>query len=80
VLLALAVTVRTWQYAGNASLWLDEVELARNILQRPLLTLPTEPLARDQVAPPGFLGLEELVVMSLGDSDLTLRPRATRYG
>lgn len=72
-LLVLAVTVRTWQYAGNASLWLDEVELARNILQRPLIELLTEPLARDQVAPPGFLGLERLVVMSLGDSDLALR-------
>jgi hypothetical protein len=72
-LLLLAVALRTWQYAGNGSLWLDEVELARNILQRPLGQLLTTPLLRDQVAPPGYLGLTKLVVMMLGDSELALR-------
>jgi hypothetical protein len=71
--LVLAATLRVWQYLGNASLWLDEAELARNILQHQLPQLLTQPLLRDQVAPPGFLALERLVVSAWGGSEPALR-------
>lgn len=73
VLFVLAVALRLWQYLGNASLWLDEAELAQNILHRRLVELVTEPLVRDQVAPAGFLAIERLVVVALGGSESALR-------
>jgi hypothetical protein len=65
--------LRVWQYAARTSLWLDELALARNILDRPLPRLLGDPLAYDQVAPPGFLLAERLVVLALGDGELQLR-------
>ena len=58
LLAALAVVLRAWAYFSNTSLWLDEILLARNILELPLPALLTEPLYLDQVAPLGFLLIE----------------------
>jgi hypothetical protein len=73
LLLLAAGGVRIWQFAGAPSLWFDEILLARNILQRPLLRLLTEPLASRQVAPAGFLALERLAVVAFGPNDRALR-------
>ncbi len=61
------------QYAAQRTLWVDELALTRNILDRPLADLVTRPLAFDQVAPAGFLVLQKGVVATLGDSELALR-------
>src|SRR5262249_23255204 len=72
VLLA-GATLRLWQYLGNASLWLDELALARNIVDDPLGTLLAGRPDYTQVAPPGFLFCEKIAVSSLGSSEAALR-------
>jgi hypothetical protein len=72
-LLTTGIVFRIWQYLGHASLWVDEIKLAQNITATPISRLLTEPLAQQQVAPPGFLLLEKLSVLGLGSSDLALR-------
>ncbi len=72
-LVAAGVLLRLWQYAGNTSLWFDEIALAENILHRPLGKLLFFPLDLDQVAPPGFLLLVKAAVTFFGPSDLALR-------
>ncbi|MFL5575931.1 MAG: hypothetical protein ACJ79S_08195 [Gemmatimonadaceae bacterium] len=71
--LAAGAALRIWQYAGGASLSLDELALARNVVDRPLGSLLVERLAYGQVAPRGFLLLEKLAVLLLGGSEYALR-------
>jgi hypothetical protein len=66
-------TLRLWQYAGNASLWLDEIALAKNILDRPWVELLTAPLDYLQSAPKGFLLAEKLAVTVFGPNEYALR-------
>lgn len=72
-LVLVGVALRCWQLLAGISLWLDETLLARNILELPLRTLLTEPLAIDQVAPRGFLLAEKLAVLAFGPHDWALR-------
>lgn len=72
-LLAIGLVLRIVAYAGNAPLWLDEILLARNIIDLPLAALLTEPLGLDQVAPRGFLLVERLAVLAFGPGELSLR-------
>jgi hypothetical protein len=67
------VALRLWAYASNTSLYLDEILLARNILDLPMRHLLTQPLFFDQVAPRGFLLAEKTAVVTLGTSELALR-------
>ncbi len=71
--MAVGVGLRIWAYAAEPSLWLDEILLARNILNLPLGHLLTQPLYLDQVAPRGFLLVEKLVVTAFGPGELALR-------
>src|SRR6476659_7061267 len=73
LLILLGVALRAWAYFSNASLWLDELLVSRNILGLPLSHLLTKPLLLDQVAPRGFLLLEKLAVDTLGRNELALR-------
>ncbi|GAC1648908.1 MAG: hypothetical protein NVS4B3_05170 [Gemmatimonadaceae bacterium] len=73
VLVLLGIVLRGWAYVRNASLWLDEILLGRNILELPLRELVTQPLQLDQVAPRGFLLAEKLVVVAAGESEFALR-------
>jgi hypothetical protein len=73
VVLLLGVALRIWNYAGNAALSLDEILVGRNILELPMRVLVTEPLRLDQVAPRGFLFIEKLAVLALGENELALR-------
>jgi hypothetical protein len=69
----LGAALRVWQYAGAGSLSLDEVALARGILERDLAALLTQPLPWGQVAPKGFLLVEKLASGSFAPSDAALR-------
>jgi hypothetical protein len=71
VLVAVGVALRCWQFAGNASLHLDELALVRNVVDRRYADLLT-PLSYGQVAPPGFLLVERLC-WSIFHSDWSLR-------
>ena len=72
-LLGCGAVLRLWQYFGNASLWLDELALVRNIVDRPLSELLLQPLAYSQIAPPGFLLIEKGLVTFLGNHEYALR-------
>lgn len=71
--LLLGAGLRLWQYFGNPSLWMDELALTRNVLERPLGLLLGAPLDFAQVAPPGFLLLLKSATWWLGDSEYALR-------
>jgi len=73
VLVILGAGLRLWQYAANPAIWQDEVAVARNILDRPLIDLLVQPLAYDQSAPKGFLLAEKAAVSLFGPSDHALR-------
>ena len=72
-LVLIGAALRLWQYAANTSLWLDEIAIARNILERPLGELLTTPLVYFQAAPKGFLLAEKTAVTLLGPSEYALR-------
>src|SRR5579862_2263507 len=72
-LLTVAAGLRLWQYLANTSAWLDEIALARNILDRSLWSLLTTPLAYDQTAPKGFLLVEKIAILLFGRSDYVFR-------
>lgn len=63
---------RVVQYLSNRSLWVDEVNLAANIIKRSYGEL-AEPLSSSQAAPLGFLWLEKLATQLWGNSEYALR-------
>ena len=71
-LISLGVALRTWQYAGRGSLWLDEAALARNVLARSWAEL-LQPLDYTQVAPRGFLLATKAAASLLGPTEHALR-------
>ncbi len=76
LLLALTVIgagLRLMQYGADAALSLDEIAVARNVLERGWQNLLSAPLAYDQTAPRGFLLAEKLAAGIFGDSDYALR-------
>jgi len=72
-LLAIGVALRVWQYLGDMSLWFDELSIARNVYERTLGELMTEPLGYDQIAPLGFLAMVKGSALLAGPTDLALR-------
>jgi hypothetical protein len=72
-IVAVGAALRVWQYAGNPSLELDELALARNIVGRPTWDLLFKPLHFAQVAPQGFLLSEKGMVLLLGHTEYALR-------
>jgi hypothetical protein len=69
----LGTALRGWQYAGGATMWLNEIVIARNVVDRSAADLVTRPLDYDQAAPPGYLLLTKLAVASLGTGELAFR-------
>lgn len=65
--------LRLVQYLGSGALWLDELALAHNVLERSAWELVREPLMFHQVAPVGFLLAQKAIVSALGSSDWVLR-------
>src|SRR3954467_11758071 len=73
VVLAFGVTLRVWQYQHDAALWIDEIAVARNVIDRPMSRLLVEPLAYGQTAPKGFLLIEKLAIALAGPSERAFR-------
>jgi hypothetical protein len=71
-LVAVGSLLRIVGWLHARSLWRDEASLAFNILHRDFASY-THPLALDQAAPIGFLGIEKVVVGLIGDSEQALR-------
>lgn len=72
-LIAAGALLRVFQWLGGRSLWLDEIMLSRNVLDRGWTELLGTPLHFNQVAPAGFLALQKLAVTLFGDGELALR-------
>jgi hypothetical protein len=70
--MGVGIVLRVAQYAANRSLWIDEADLALNLLSRSFLGL-TRPLGYGQGAPIGFLFTEEAVTRLVGFSEYALR-------
>lgn len=73
IIVGLGIVLRTIAWLGRVELWIDEVAVARNVLERSLWTLLVVPLDFGQTAPKGFLLLEWLVTRVAGDADAALR-------
>ncbi|HKP15997.1 MAG TPA: glycosyltransferase family 39 protein [Gemmatimonadaceae bacterium] len=72
VLLGIGVMLRLRQYVDRRSLWLDEIWVALNIVERDFLGL-ARPLDYAQSAPVGFLWMERIAVVLGGVNELALR-------
>jgi hypothetical protein len=70
--LCIGAGLRIWQYLANSSLWIDELALTRNIIDRPLSGLWL-PLDYAQVAPVGFLFVQKFLTRLLGTNEFVLR-------
>ena len=70
--IAVGLVVRLRQYAANRSLWLDELWLANNIVDRGYAELAT-PLADAQTAPLGFLWIVKSITLVFGSGEYALR-------
>lgn len=68
----LGIALRLALYLANRSLWVDEANLAVNLVARSFRELCL-PLDYEQGAPLGFLFLERTAVLSLGESEFSLR-------
>jgi hypothetical protein len=64
--------LRTFCYARNHSLWIDEAMLALNVVHRTPVEL-LEPLDLNQGAPVGYLLLSKAVVKAFGPGEYALR-------
>ena len=72
VLAAVGSVLRLVGWLHDRSLWRDESSLAFNLLHRDFGSY-THPLALDQAAPLGFLGIEKAAIGLFGDSEQAMR-------
>jgi hypothetical protein len=72
-ILFVGIALRVWQYLANTSMWFDELSIARNITERSLPQLLSQPLAYTQTAPLGFLGVLDASKNLFGPGDMSLR-------
>lgn len=70
--IAIGVVLRTWQFVGRGSLWLDEAAIARNVLARNWREL-LEPLDYAQIAPSAFLLATKASTLLFGANEYALR-------
>jgi len=68
----IGAVLRLWHYFGARSLWIDEAYIALNFLERDLGALFGQ-LDYHQVAPLGWLVLEDWLLSTFGGLELTLR-------
>jgi hypothetical protein len=71
-IVTLGFILRLRQYLADRSFWGDEASLAVNIVSRSFVGL-TQPLGYHQAAPVGFLFIEKLFIVLLGNKDYILR-------
>jgi len=72
VLMALAAIVRFAIFLQSRDLFLDEVNVARNLYERDFVAL-LQPLAYEQFAPPLFLWITKASALLFGFSEMALR-------
>jgi hypothetical protein len=65
--------LRLWQYFANTAMWLDEIRVAQNVLDRSPWDLLTTPLTHGQVAPKGFLLAEKAAASLISPTDHVLK-------
>jgi hypothetical protein len=70
---SIGIFLRCWQYFANDSYFMDEIAVLRNLMDRQWRDLLTQPLAFGQLAPPGFLMVEKLLLNTLGPTEYSLR-------
>ena len=70
--IALGIILRLRQYLVNRSFWADEASLAFNLVNRTFSGL-TQPLDYHQGAPIGFLFIEKLCILLLGNNEFAMR-------
>ena len=58
---ALGMILRLLEYTDNRGLYMDEISLLRNLIGKPIFDFSTR-LTENQLAPPGFLVIERLMV------------------
>lgn len=66
------IIVRFIQYLSNRALWIDEISLSINIVERSYIEL-IAPLWHFQNAPIGFLFLEKFAIETFGNNEYALR-------
>src|SRR5438046_2136229 len=66
VVLVVGILLRVIVYLTNRTMWLDELSLKGNLVNKPILSF-SEPLTNDQLAPFGFLIVQRVIVRLLGD-------------
>lgn len=71
-LILLGIVLRLRQYLLNRSFWADEASLAVNLVNRNFIEL-TQLLDYHQAAPVGFLFIEKVLVLVLGNHDYVMR-------
>lgn len=71
-IIAFGIVLRSAQFLFNPALYVDEGALALNIINRTFAGL-FQPLDSNQAAPVGFLALEKIALLALGDSEYSLR-------
>ena len=67
------ICLRLNQYLSNKSLWIDELWITFNIINKSFIDLLTKPLDYHQCAPVGFLMTEKVLVSFLGNNEYILR-------
>jgi uncharacterized membrane protein len=72
VILGIGVVLRVIVYLSNRSMWLDELSLKGNIVDKAVFDF-SENLTNDQLAPFGFLIVQRALVRLLGDSNFVMR-------
>ena len=72
LILMAGILMRVQAFVYNRSFWLDEANLALNVVARSFGQLAT-PLDYEQGAPVGFLWLSKAVILLLGNHDYILR-------
>lgn len=77
--LVVGVVLRLADYGTNRALWMDEEALAESVVGRPILEFD-RPLARDQLAPPGFLAMARASDRLIGHSSYALRLMPLAFG
>lgn len=73
IIIIAGMMLRSVQYFGATSLWLDEVTSALNIQKRNFVQLATEKLEFNQIAPIGFLWTSKIAALLFGEEDLAYR-------
>ena len=72
LLISVGVFLVIYQFLFNRSLWIDEAQIALNIINKDFLEL-LKPLDHYQAAPIGFLFIERVSVLVFGKNEIALR-------